>query len=81
MARDRYAAAADALNAIEVDYEPLPPVLDIRTALEDSSPRVHGAGNLSCDFSSPADLDGAADYRRHLARVLTGRALAAAADL
>ena len=29
----------------------------------------------------PADLPGAADYRRHLARVLTGRALAAAAGL
>ena len=32
VARDRY-AAADALAAIEIDYEPLPPVLDIRTAL------------------------------------------------
>ncbi len=29
----------------------------------------------------PADLHGATDYRRHLARVLTGRALAAAAGL
>ena len=29
----------------------------------------------------PADLHGAADYRRHLARVLTGRALAGAAGL
>jgi carbon-monoxide dehydrogenase medium subunit len=29
----------------------------------------------------PADLHGAPDYRRHLARVLTGRALAAAAGL
>jgi carbon-monoxide dehydrogenase medium subunit len=28
--------------------------------------------------SPPADLHGAADYRRHLARVLTARALAAA---
>jgi aerobic carbon-monoxide dehydrogenase medium subunit len=29
----------------------------------------------------PADLHGAPDYRRHLARVLTGRALAAAAGI
>src|SRR5271166_1192160 len=49
VARDRY-AAADALAAIEVDYEPLPPVLDIRTALEESSPKVHEAGNQSFDF-------------------------------
>ena len=33
VARDRY-AAADALAAIEVDYEELPPVLDMRTALD-----------------------------------------------
>jgi carbon-monoxide dehydrogenase medium subunit len=29
----------------------------------------------------PADLHGAPDYRRHLARILTGRALAAAAGI
>jgi aerobic carbon-monoxide dehydrogenase medium subunit len=29
----------------------------------------------------PGDLHGAPDYRRHLARVLTGRALAAAARI
>ena len=46
VARDRY-AAADALAAIEIDYEPLPPVLDIRTALQDDSPKVHEAGNKS----------------------------------
>jgi aerobic carbon-monoxide dehydrogenase large subunit len=49
VARDRH-AAADALNAIEIDYDPLPPVLDIRTAIEDGSPKVHEAGNQSFDF-------------------------------
>src|SRR4249919_2380223 len=59
VARDRY-AAADALAAIEVDYEQLPPVLDMRTALEDSSPKVHEAGNKSYDFVFPqGDLDAA----------------------
>jgi carbon-monoxide dehydrogenase large subunit len=59
VARDRY-AAADALNAIEIDYEPLPPVLDIRTAIEDGSPKVHEAGNLSYDFLlQQGDLDAA----------------------
>src|SRR5450631_3557678 len=34
VARDRY-AAADAVSAVAVEYEPLPPVLDIRTALDE----------------------------------------------
>jgi len=34
VARDRY-CAADALEAIEVDYSPLPPVLDMEVALRD----------------------------------------------
>src|ERR1700746_1648303 len=59
IARDRY-AAADALAAIEVDYEQLPPVLDIRTALDEASPKVHEAGNKSFDFLFPqGDLDAA----------------------
>src|SRR6266446_1343161 len=49
VARDRY-EAADALEAIDVDYEPLPPVLDIRTALDESSPKVHEAGNKSFEW-------------------------------
>ena len=36
IAGDRY-QAADALEAIEVDYEPLPPVLDMRAALADGA--------------------------------------------
>jgi aerobic carbon-monoxide dehydrogenase large subunit len=49
VARDRY-AAADAVTAIDVDYEPLPPVLDMRAALEPDSPKVHEAGNKSYEW-------------------------------
>jgi carbon-monoxide dehydrogenase large subunit len=44
IARDRY-EAADAVAAVDVNYEPLPPVLDMRAALEEGSPKVHEAGN------------------------------------
>jgi carbon-monoxide dehydrogenase large subunit len=39
VARDRY-SARDALALIAVDYEPLPPVIDARTALADGAPVV-----------------------------------------
>jgi carbon-monoxide dehydrogenase large subunit len=57
--RDRY-TAADAVAAIDVDYDPLPPVLDIRTALDEGSPRVHEAGNKSFEWKfANGDLDAA----------------------
>jgi carbon-monoxide dehydrogenase large subunit len=57
--RDRY-AAADAVAAIDVDYDPLPPVLDIRTALDEGSPQVHEAGNKSYEWKfANGDLDAA----------------------
>ncbi|MFF5287986.1 xanthine dehydrogenase family protein molybdopterin-binding subunit [Paractinoplanes globisporus] len=40
VARDR-SSAMDALEAIDVDYEPLTPVLDLEEALADGSPLVH----------------------------------------
>src|SRR5438445_5026122 len=40
IARDRY-AARDALDLIEVDYEPLPVVADVEKAMEPGSPLVH----------------------------------------
>jgi aerobic carbon-monoxide dehydrogenase large subunit len=59
VARDRY-AAADALAAIEVDYEQLPPVLDMRAALDEASPKVHEAGNKSYEWVfANGDLDAA----------------------
>ncbi|WP_101783651.1 xanthine dehydrogenase family protein molybdopterin-binding subunit [Nonomuraea indica] len=44
IATDRY-RAADALEAVEVDYEPLPAVMDMNEALAPDSPKVHEAGN------------------------------------
>jgi carbon-monoxide dehydrogenase large subunit len=59
VARDRY-AAADAVSAVNVEYEPLPPVLDIRTALDEGSPQVHEAGNKSFEWVfQNGDLDAA----------------------
>jgi aerobic carbon-monoxide dehydrogenase large subunit len=59
VARDRY-AAADALSAIEIDYAELPPVLDMRQAIQPESPKVHEAGNQSYDFVfANGDLDAA----------------------
>jgi aerobic carbon-monoxide dehydrogenase large subunit len=59
VARDRY-AAADALAAIDVEYEPLSPVLDIRTALDDGAPKVHEAGNKSFEWVfANGDMDAA----------------------
>ncbi|MFJ9800197.1 xanthine dehydrogenase family protein molybdopterin-binding subunit [Streptomyces wuyuanensis] len=40
IARDRY-AAADALEAVDVDYTPLEPVLDLEAALTEGAPLVH----------------------------------------
>jgi carbon-monoxide dehydrogenase large subunit len=59
VARDRY-AAADALELIDVDYEPLEPVLDMEAALADGAVQLHAAGNKS--FTWPfgnGDIDAA----------------------
>ena len=59
VARDRY-TAADAAALVDVSYEPLPPVLDMRTALDEGSPKVHEAGNKSFEWAfANGDLDAA----------------------
>ena len=48
LATDRY-LAADAVEAIEVDYEPLPSVVDMEAALADGADLVHeSAGTNHC---------------------------------
>ena len=59
VARDRY-AAADALDLIDVSYEPLEPVLDMEAALRPDSPKVHEAGNKSYTWTlANGDMDAA----------------------
>ncbi|MFG2077305.1 carbon-monoxide dehydrogenase large subunit [Nonomuraea maritima] len=59
IATDRY-RAADALDAIEVDYEPLPAVVDMNEALSPGSPKVHEAGNKAFSATiTSGDLDAA----------------------
>jgi carbon-monoxide dehydrogenase large subunit len=47
------AAARDAADAIMMDYEPLPAVVDGQAALEPAAPLVHAEapGNLCCDWA------------------------------
>ncbi len=59
VARDRY-TAADAAALVDVGYEPLEPVLDMRAALDESSPKVHEAGNKSYEWVfANGDIDAA----------------------
>ncbi len=60
VARDRY-TAADAADLVDVSYAPLEPVLDMKAALTEGSPKVHEAGNKSYEFVFPTagDIDAA----------------------
>ena len=63
VARDRY-GATDALEAIEVEYEPLDPVVDMEKALEDGAPLVHSDQRTNLSYTWPftsGDVDAAFD--------------------
>jgi carbon-monoxide dehydrogenase large subunit len=45
------AAAVDALEALHVDYEPLPAVASLDDALRADGPRVHPGGNVAARFT------------------------------
>jgi len=75
---DSRALAEDAAEAIEVDYEPLPFVLDAEQALEKGSPLVHEAhgSNVLLDKTfvwGEVDKDFAASPRKLKLRVKWGR--------
>jgi xanthine dehydrogenase YagR molybdenum-binding subunit len=54
--------AADALRAIEVEYEELPFVIDAAAALHSDAPKVHDGGNLSDEPSVRERGDVAAGF-------------------
>jgi aerobic carbon-monoxide dehydrogenase large subunit len=59
VARNRY-EAADAMQLVDVDYEPLPAVLDMEAALAEGSPKVHAEGNKSFEWVfANGDVDAA----------------------
>jgi carbon-monoxide dehydrogenase large subunit len=53
VARDRY-AAADAVEAVEVDYTPLPAVLDMEAALAEGAPLVHESAGTNRCYTLPS---------------------------
>ncbi|MFI6899925.1 xanthine dehydrogenase family protein molybdopterin-binding subunit [Nonomuraea sp. NPDC050394] len=91
VATDRY-KAADALDAIEVDYEPLPPVLDMNDALAEGGPKVHEAGNRAFTWrltqgdvdtalrDSPVLIDRTYIQQRLIPSAMEPRAVMAATD-
>ncbi|WP_370328420.1 xanthine dehydrogenase family protein molybdopterin-binding subunit [Euzebya sp.] len=61
VARDK-ASAVDALEAIDIDYEPLDAVVDLAAAAEPGSPKVHADTESNISFTWPfeaGDVDGA----------------------
>ncbi len=52
--------AEEAVRVIKVSYQPLEPVLDVKTALSPNSPQVHGGGNLAYEVhKAEGDLEAA----------------------
>ena len=72
VARDAY-AAEDAASLVEVEYEPLPPVADAASALEDGAPLVHGALGSNVVFESRFVSDPDADPFATAPVVVSGR--------
>jgi aerobic carbon-monoxide dehydrogenase large subunit len=63
IADDHY-AARDALELIEVEYEPLPPVVDARAALAPGAPAVRDGGNRIFDWEAGDAAATAAAFAR-----------------
>lgn len=71
LAEDRY-SADDALELVEVEYDPLPAVVDVVAAMENGSPRVHDylPDNIAYHMKfSSGDVKKAFDSADHIVKV------------
>jgi aerobic carbon-monoxide dehydrogenase large subunit len=61
---------ADAVEAVGVEHEPLPAVVDVERAQQEGSPLVHGdiAGNVAARSEDAMGAGGSARRRRRLRR-------------
>jgi carbon-monoxide dehydrogenase large subunit len=71
IARDRY-VAEDACDLVEIEYEPLPPVLDPREAVADTANVIHPElGSNVASSIATIDVGGAADAVAQAAHVVS----------
>ncbi len=64
-------AALDAADLVAVDYEELPPVVDLATAMAKDAPQLHAdaPGNLCVDWPGPVPSE---ENEREVARIIAG---------
>ncbi len=70
VATDRY-TAEDAAELVDIDYEPLPPVVDTRAAMDEDAPVLHEAAgtNVATDRTFAfGDVDGEFTRAEHVVR-------------
>jgi carbon-monoxide dehydrogenase large subunit len=61
--------AADAVDLVEVEYDELPPVVDLRDAMQPGAPQLHAdvPGNLVIDWPGPVPSE---DNEREVAKII-----------
>ena len=64
-------AALDAADLVEVDYEELPPVVDVAAAMQPGTPQLHAdaPGNLCVDWPGPLPSE---ENEQEVARIIAG---------
>ncbi len=66
---DSVGQAADAVDLVQVEYEELPPVVDVRAAMKPGAPQLHAdvPGNLAIDWPGPVASE---ENEREVAKII-----------